>query len=380
MMFDRLRNGFSRLRALGVRAERAETSLNAITEELRSLRMLVEEMQRSQHELRERVEAVHGVAANTQLLAGETLSSVNDHRIRGLHLQDTLRLAMGRVEARQTAAEGGRTWHQNEFRVYSQFGEDGLLQFLCREIADLPHRFVEFGVEDYQEANTRFLLLQDRSWSGLVMDGSGDNVGAILRDSAYQRHDLQAVTAWISRDNIDRLLMDHCFTGEIGLLSIDVDGNDYWIWDAITAVDPVVVVIEYNYRFGPDTAVVVPYQADFDKTKAHPSAIYYGASLRALVALGCRKGYAFVGCSQGGVNAFFVRRDRLPESIAEVTVAEGYVAGAHAEMVDPATGTPVKASLEEQRNLLLTLPLVAIEEQEAIAAHAETQRQIHGTR
>jgi hypothetical protein len=108
--------------------------------------------------------------------------------------------------------------------------------------------------------------------------------------------------------------------------------------------------------------VVVPYDTAFDKLTAHPSGIYYGASLGALVALAARKGYVFVGCSSGGVNAFFIRRDRLPEGVAELPVREGYVEGQHAEMREPGTGIAVKAILEVQRDLLLSLSLVHVDE------------------
>jgi hypothetical protein len=97
--------------------------------------------------------------------------------------------------------------------------------------------------------------------------------------------------------------------GDVGVLSIDVDGNDYWIWDAITVVSPRIVVIEFNSTFGCVFPVSVPYREDFDCATAHYSRLYFGASLPALVDLGQRKGYRFVGCESHGANAFFVRED-----------------------------------------------------------------------
>src|SRR3984885_8566432 len=134
-----------------------------------------------------------------------------------------------------------------EFRVFSQFGDDGIIQYIVSRL-DLPlaeRRFVEFGVENYREANTRFLLLND-NWSGLVIDGSENHISSIRSEPIYWRHDLTAVSRFVTRDNISSILETAGFSGRIGLLSIDVDGNDYWIWEALTTLDPAVVIVEYN--------------------------------------------------------------------------------------------------------------------------------------
>lgn len=330
---------------------------------LQEVQQLKQVQNDARDETNQGISHIRGIAEHTQLLSGNTLAAVNDYRLHGMAVADLARQAIGRIETRQIVPrpETSRSWQENEFRVYSQFGEDGLLQYLFRHLPHAPHVFVEFGVEDYKEANTRFLLLNDRSWAGLVMDGSEENVAAIRQDPAYLRFNLKVAAAWIGRDNINDLLIGQGFEGEIGLLSIDIDGNDFWVWDAITAVSPVVVVIEYNYRFGAENSVVVPYDPLFDKGTAHPSGIYYGSSLKALTVLAEHKGYTFVGCSTGGVNAFFVRRDCLTTAITEVSVEEGYVAGHHAEMREPETGIQVKAALEEQMRLLLTLPLETVD-------------------
>ena len=269
-----------------------------------------------------------------------------------------LRAAVGRLEARQVAAIGAEGLAANEFKVWSQWGEDGILQHLIRHVR-VPNRiFVEFGVETYVEANTRFLLTQC-GWSGLVLDGSEENIAAVRRDEIYWRHNLKAACAFITRENIDGLLAANGISGPIGLLSVDIDGNDYWVWEAIHSVEPALVVVEYNSRFGPDRAVTVPYDESFQRSKAHFSTSYYGASLPALVALGRRKGYAFVGSNSAGNNAFFVQNRLLPESIRELTVAEGYVRRAFREMRD-ASGSLVFPSAEEEEALVQSLPLVEV--------------------
>jgi hypothetical protein len=199
-----------------------------------------------------------------------------------------------------------------EFKVFSQFGEDGILQYLIRRvgIGSKLHTFVEFGVETYEEANTKFLLIND-NWSGLVIDGSPTNMARVRESAAYWRNGLTAVAAFVDADNINQLIADNGFCGEIGLLSVDIDGNDYWVWDRIDVVNPVIVVAEYNSVFGAKHAITIPYDSGFVRGNAHYSHLYWGASLKALSLVADRKGYALVGCNSAGNNAFFVRRDRL---------------------------------------------------------------------
>jgi hypothetical protein len=226
------------------------------------------------------------------------------------------------AEARILAAKGlirqmnadasVRELGEAEFSVFSQFGEDGIIQYLIRRTRVSPSQasFVEFGVGDYSEANTRFLLIND-NWRGLIMDSSGPNMAAV-RDWPHQwKYDLTVKQAFIDRDSIDGLLASAGFAGEIGLLSIDIDGNDYWVWERITAVSPIIVIVEYNSRFGSSRAVTVPYDPAFDRGRAHYSHLYWGCSLRALELLAQRKGYALVGSNNAGCNAFFVKQDHL---------------------------------------------------------------------
>lgn len=264
--------------------------------------------------------------------------------------------ALGRIEARQLAREGSVNLQEREFRVFSQWGEDGIIQFLC-EVVPIPRKvFVEFGVESYDEANTRFLLVNN-NWAGLVIDGDAAQVARIRQQPEYWLYNLKAVDAFITCENINQILRDNGITGEIGLLSIDIDGMDYWIWEAIHVVEPAIVVVEYNYRFGPHEAVTVPYRADFDRRKAHHSILYYGASLKALCELANRKGYAFVGCGSAGLNAFFVRRDLKPAGIRELTPEEGFVEGQFCEAHDE-QGRRIEMSKEEERRLVRELPVI----------------------
>ncbi|MFM6747242.1 MAG: hypothetical protein ACKPJH_12790 [Dolichospermum sp.] len=270
-------------------------------------------------------------------------------------LQETL----GRIEARQLETLNSKSIRDNEFRAFSQWGEDGIIQFLIRNVPINRKIFVEFGVQNYTESNTRFLLINN-NWSGLVIDGGSEEISYIKNDPIYWQYNLKAVNSFITKDNINQIISDNGIQGEIGLLSVDIDGNDYWVWEAIDCINPAIVVSEYNFRFGANKAVTVPYDASFVRSKAHYSNIYYGASLKALCILADKKGYAFVGCNSAGNNAFFVRKDLKPDAINEITVQEGYVKGQFRESRDE-KGNLLYLSLEEEQNILNSLPLVEIE-------------------
>jgi hypothetical protein len=217
------------------------------------------------------------------------------------------------------------TLSDHEFKVFSQFGDDGIIQYLIRGIEIPPHArtFIEFGVENYTESNTRFLLVHD-NWKGLVIDSSQCNVDYIRRDPIYWKHELSAVCAFIDRDNINSLFRQNGFHGEIGILSIDIDGNDYWVWEAINEVDPIIVIVEYNSVFGIHRPITIPYAQDFQRTLAHHSNLYWGASLSALYRLAKNKGYSFVGCNSTGNNSYFVRTDKMG-NLREVSLEQGYI-------------------------------------------------------
>ena len=266
--------------------------------------------------------------------------------------------ALGRIEGRLISNIDSDNLNDYEFRVFSQWGEDGIIQHLIRSI-DIPKKyFVEFGVQDYRESNTRFLLVNN-NWSGLVMDDSAENIERITKDLVYWAYDITPVQAFVTRDNINELLRKNSVTGDSGLLSIDIDGNDVWIWQAIEAISPVIVVIEYNHRFGQQAAVTIPYKEKFDRDQTGHGPNYFGASLQALCWLAKRKGYVFVGCGSNGVNAFFVRRDKRPQNIRELSPEEGYFAGKFSETFDE-NGICIKGDRNQEKELIMKLDLVDV--------------------
>lgn len=205
-----------------------------------------------------------------------------------------------------------------EFRSYSQNGEDGILLFIFSLIGTTSKKAVEICAGSGMECNSANLII-NHGWRGLLFDGSEENIRA-GRDF-YARHKdtlinpPRLVHSWITRANVDDLISSHGFEGEIDLLSIDLDGNDYWIWKAIKCISPRVVVVEHNSLALAERAITIPYSEDFvaDLTGGPP--YYLGASLPAFVKLGKEKGYHLVGGERLGFNAFFVRSDiqLLPE-------------------------------------------------------------------
>jgi hypothetical protein len=202
------------------------------------------------------------------------------------------------------------------FGYMSQNEEDGLLLALFKRLGTTDRRFIEIGC-GMNGGNCGFLA-RECGWHGMMIDAKGAAIQKIK--VRYAGHAVTAVRQRVSREGINVLLQQFGFTGEIDLLSIDIDGMDYWIWEAITACNPRVVVVEYNWLFGVDRPITVPYAPKFDVAAAGTRA-YRGASLAAMAHLGSQKGYRLIASER--VNAFFLRRDIAPD-IGEITVAQGY--------------------------------------------------------
>jgi hypothetical protein len=272
---------------------------------------------------------------------------------------DNIQRAAGRIETRQLEKSTSENLQSYEFKVFSQWGEDGIIQYLVRTVPIPRKVFVEIGVEDYTEANTRFLL-QNNYWSGLVIDGVGRHIDHIKSDpGVYWAHNLKAECAFVTKENINQVLESSGLQGDIGLLSIDIDGNDYWIWEAIQCIQPRVVICEYNSLYGAERKIVTPYSPQFSRREAHSSNIYYGASLAALADLASKKGYALVGTGKASLNSFFVRHDVLG-NLKALTAVEAYSAPQIRESMD-AAGQLTYLSVEERLKQIGHLPVIDID-------------------
>jgi hypothetical protein len=273
---------------------------------------------------------------------------------------ERLRLQIGRAEAARVAAlPADAPLADAEFQVFSQFGEDGIIQHLINKVPVANDVFVEFGVEDYTESNTRFLLVND-NWRGLVLDGSDAHKRWLESHPTGWRHEIEAVTAFIDSDNINRLIGGAGVEGDIGILSIDLDGNDLWILEAIDVVSPRILILEYNATFGPDAAVTVPYDPSFVRGQKHPSNLYWGASLAALTRTAQDKGFALVGSNSAGNNAFYVREDVRGE-LPALDAAEAWRPSRFRESRGPAGELTYVSDRMERLRLMREMPVHDVE-------------------
>ena len=222
----------------------------------------------------------------------------------------------------------------HEKKIYSQNGEDGILEFIFSKIGTTNKFSVEFGVGNGFECNTVYLL-EKKGWTGLMMDygadqeiqwkgvlkkawsnrnkGFSENIKKytkfskkiIKRKERSMHLKLDIKNERITAENIQNLFQKYKVPEHFDLLSIDIDYNDFWVWKAITKFHPRVLVIEFNSSIPPNESKVVPYDADaqWDGTN------YFGASLLALKNLSLEKNYTLLGCDSNGVNAFFCQSD-----------------------------------------------------------------------
>ena len=248
-----------------------------------------------------------------------------------------------------------------EFQIFSQFGDDGIIQFLLNNIDVYNKQFVEFGVENYEEANTRFLL-ECYNWKGLVIDSDFSHIKHIKKQNYYWRNQLSTSFDFITKKNINLILQKNNFIGDIGILSIDIDGNDYWIWEEISIINPSIVIIEYNARFGDEESVTIPYNESFDRKKSKEGNIYYGASLSALSKLATKKNYSLICTNSNGNNAYFVKNDLLKSDnklIKERSSKECFNINSFKENKDK-NNNIIYLSKEEENILLKNFDLVKI--------------------
>lgn len=177
-----------------------------------------------------------------------------------------------------------------ELRVYSQNGEDGIIKIIFHKIGTTNKYFVELGTENGKECNSALLL--EKGWTGLQIDSKKTRNKFVKRE-------------FVTAENVEKVLKKYDVPKNFDLLSIDIDGNDYWVWKELKIFYPRVVVIEYNASIPPNESKVVPYNPRFKWDGTN----YFGASLLALTKLSQKKGYQLIGCDSTGTNAFFVKRE-----------------------------------------------------------------------
>jgi hypothetical protein len=236
---------------------------------------------------------------------------------------DDVSINQGRILSSLNETKTSKTLKDFEFKVFSQWGEDGIIQHLTRTVDIKNKTFIEFGVEDFFESNCRFLMMKD-DWRGFVIDGSRENIARLKKSNFYWKHHLDAVDAFITKDNINALLAKSGFDADLGILSVDLDGNDYYVLEAIENFRPRILICEYNPIFGATRKISVPYSTNFQRSAAHSSNLYWGASLGAMTHIADIKGYALVGTNTASTNAFYVRKELVNSKIEVLSVEAAY--------------------------------------------------------
>lgn len=203
-------------------------------------------------------------------------------------------------------------------KVYSQSDEDGIIREIFRRIGTTNKLFIEFGVGNGLENNTLALLFD--GWKGLWIDAAPRSVATIRQQFAnlLETGTLNVVQSFITIDNINALIADNIPYPEIDLLSVDIDGNDFHVLNAITCISPRVIVVEYNAKFSPP----ILFCMEYDATHTWKKDDCFGVSLKFLEVHLEKKGYRLVGCNLSGVNAFFVRQDLVADKFLEPFTAE----------------------------------------------------------
>ena len=195
-----------------------------------------------------------------------------------------------------------------EFQVYSQWGEDGIIDWLVNKFPEIPKSFLEIGTENYKESNTRFLLV-NKNWDGFIIEADKNSVKDIKSQRVYWRHNLTIENQFVDQNNINTIIKRINIPKKLGLLSLDIDGIDYWVLKKLSVLEPSIVICEYNSLFGQKKAITVPYKKNYIRSNEHYSNLFYGASIKAFIDLLKKRNYFFIGTNSAGNNAFFVSQN-----------------------------------------------------------------------
>lgn len=187
-------------------------------------------------------------------------------------------------------------WLKLRFRRGGQSDEAQIL----KRLAGPTRTFVEFGFHPTEFNCIGFKDTHD----GLLIDGDSRNVALGARLLPRR---IRVLQRFLTVDNLD--CVERAFP-KLGILSVDVDGNDYWFLERLLPTQPEVICVEYNASFGQER-VTVPYDPAFNRHDKHPSGWYHGASLSALCQLCGRFGYGLAAVSDAGGNAFFTKGGSL---------------------------------------------------------------------
>lgn len=250
-----------------------------------------------------------------------------------------------------------------EVKVFSQWGEDGILDYLCFKLNLIKPKILELGAGNFLECNSRFLA-ENLNASVVAVDSRNDLISTLESLPIYWKTSILPINTWITPETISEIqIKAEDFLGELDIISLDIDGNDYWVATNLNLQRIKVIIVEYNPLFGSKEAVTIPRKDDFDRTEAHYSNLYYGVSLRAWINYFRKHKFEFVGTNRVGNNAFFVKSeflDRLTISLPDINNLEKYVDWRVRESRDK-KGKLTFMSNSERQKLIADLPLVHLD-------------------
>lgn len=267
---------------------------------------------------------------------------------------DSLKVLCGQVAAASLAQKpAGTPFTEVAFDVFSTDGDDGILQHLLHHVSPPSQTFIELSSGDHTLRRTQFLTLKDR-WRGLVLSRSSEAVERLRQQKLHWERDVTVTHSTMAADAVSTSAASAGLSGDIGLLNIHLEGMDYWAWQALSSVQPRMVACTFNSALDTAAKITVPFQPEFSRSEAHPSQLYYGASLAALEDLASQKGYVLVGINPAHSAAYFLRRDCLGAFPAYAATTA--IQSAPTRPIPTEGGPPARVTSPEWRTLLATCP------------------------
>ncbi|MAJ29262.1 hypothetical protein CBD41_07560 [bacterium TMED181] len=260
---------------------------------------------------------------------------------------------------RSTAPDSGAAQPLEDYEAgcHSQNGEDGCLLEILSRIGSTRGVVVEIGCGAAVESNSA-LLISEFGWQGILIDADGQQ---IMKAKEFYRAEnvldsVQLNQCMVSPENADGLISEMLLGRDVNVISIDVDGWDFWIWNALASYRPAVFVIEVNASFGSEASVTIPYSYSalgHDPYHHEFRGWHHGASVSAMVALGKRLGYSLVHIESSGTNAFFVHNEAMNSSLKEIEPQQAW---------RPHQFRSRRHSPEKQEEILSGTPVIKISE------------------